>query len=1557
MSSPSKIKYPGIAVTTNGNQLVALYTESRLAEAGVFYPITPSTEMGENFEFSYARGELNVFGDAKIAIETEGEHAAQGGAIAISLTGKRTVNFTAGQGIIYGLEQYYHAAHKCSSMVLEVATRALTKHALNVHCGHDDIYAALDTGWIITMGKDAQQAADQALILRKVCEKALIPGINCQDGFLTSHLERTFKMAESDLIREFLGKPDDIIDSPTEAQKEIFGPKRRRIPEFINLKRPAVLGTVQNQEHYMQGVAAWRNHFAEPVLPMLEEAYEEFAQLTGRSYGLISEYKTEDAETVFIALGSAAENIEAGVDYLRESTGEKVGAIHINVIRPFPQKAIIEALRGIKNVIVLERSDEPFSTDNPLTRDISSALQKANRNAVSTEYPDIPALEVGQTPRIFSGGYGMGSRDFRPEGILGAYEFATGKTSRTDGKKASDGENFFFVGIDHPYSVVSEQTPSLLPKGAIAIRFHSIGGWGAITTGKNLGEIFGKLGDYLGQESQSPVEGLHVSANPKYGSEKKGAPTNYFLVVSPERIRVNCDLHHVNTVICCDPKAFTHTNPLQGLQQNGVFLWENAEKDPAKVWQMIPPHHRKEIIEKNIHIYALSGFEIAAAATDREDLKYRMQGNAFLGAFFKTSPFCRDHNISEEQLLELVSAQYEKKFGKFGEAVVESNINVMKAGFESIHPIATGDIDAPDLSAMRSEVLEPLCGFEANFGSDDQLAYDLITSKKSYSAEFRAGLGYNQPATALMATGSMAAGTGAEASKYVARQQKPVWDPDRCTQCMKCIAVCPDTALPNTAQEIATILRTVFKSYLADPDIQAKLLANIEPLETSIRTTLSEQAALKTGAAPFAQIASEATGEKLRQISSASEEKINETIETISRVFETIPFAYAKTNQIFRGVERKQPGKGGLFSIFVSDLCKGCGECVVECGDTMAIKMVDETPEINAMHLSGNRFFDLLPETPKQYLGLFDADNIEESKAAVLQNHLMIKKNYNVLTSGDGACAGCGEKTILHAITSITEAYMRPLYHAKANRLRQTAETLAQEGIQLLRKKAQADPQSYKVFRRSIFHLLMGQGRETAELTDKALEQNPEITEAELVDALVSVLKQDAFNHKDLQVIEDTAPDGMCTMAMTASTGCNTVYGSTHPFNPHTYPWMNSLFQDGTTIGWLTAESFINLHAKRSVIPERLAQWVLSEASESFTESHYWKYTHFDESLMTDKEIAELPKVWCIGGDGAFGDIGFQNLSKVVMQNRPNVKICLLDTQVYSNTGGQNSESSPMPGGFDMNQFGKGSQGKLSEKKEVAEILISGHGSPFVAQVSMANSANLYKTILDGLLYRGVAFIQSYTACMTEHGIADSQSTRAAQMIRDCRGMPEFIFAPSQGEVYQECLNIKANPHPGRDWWQKNDKASKTKYAYTVVHWAVTEARFRRHWEKITVEQSEKMTPLEDIILRISQQDIVHRRFLDPDHRAFIPEKGVYTSIETGTEKMQPIVISRQMVLFCIERRKNWRMLQSKAGIANSDYAVQRELLKQFSEGTISKEEFMSSQIQTHAERIAEQLK
>ncbi len=1546
--------YPGIRVTANGNQLVSYHTETRVADAGVFYPITPSTEGGELFQQSFAEGRLNVFGRSTIAVEAEGEHAAQGGAIAHSVCGKRVVNFTSGQGVVYGIEQYYHAPGKCSTMVLEVAARALTKHALNVHCGHDDIYGALDTGWIMVFGKDAQQAADQALILRRVAEQSLTPGMNIQDGFLTSHLERTFYKHESELIREFLGAPDDIIACPTESQRVLFGPTRRRVPAMIDLTNPVLLGPVQNQEHYMQGVVARRNNFTEPILQFLEEAYQEFGRLTGRYYGLVTQYKTGDADTVFVSLGSAAENIEAAVDYLRERRGATVGSIHLNVIRPFPEAAVVKALAGKKNVIILERTDEPMAGDNPMGRDIRTALNKALQKEKG-----LPAMTADQMPRLFSGVYGLGSRDFRPEHTLGAYEFATGSRARKDGKRAADGVSFMVLGVDHPYEVKSDETPSLLPGGSIAVRFHSIGGWGAITTGKNLGAIIGDFNDFLYERDKvvddlgNPKEIIHISANPKYGSEKKGAPTAYFMVAAPERVRMNCDLRHVTVVLCCDPKAFTHTNPLDGMAEGGALVWE-SEETGEHAWERLPMWARKQIIDKKIRVFTLPGFQIARNATDRADLQLRMQGNAFLGAFFAVSPLLKEFRISQEQFREVVHTQYMKKFGRLGDAVVKSNMEVMTQGFERVQEIRIGELEAPDHSTLRGQALLPIVGGNGNgdgCGSgcrshpipEVQADRTPLSRIATFDAEFRSTYGYNQPSSPLAALGVVAAGTGDTASKYVARRETPLFIPENCTQCMECIAVCPDTALPNCSQDLETILRTAAANYVTDASERQKMLRLMPEIEKRTRDLM--RAGLTESPPPLLpQIIRKVTNE----VGGFSPEARRQFFEVIDKV----PMAYQKTNAIFATPEKKSPGGGGVFSIFVSDLCKGCAACVTACGEHQALRMVQETEEVNAEHETGTAFLDLLPDTPQKYLGLYNDARPQDSKTATLRNMLMVRRNYDALVSGDGACAGCGEKSVLRAIAAVTEAYMRPLYHAKADRLRAKADQLEALGVLKLTALRERSQEEYDLLRQAVAHLLMGLGGEDETDTTARIAAHGSISDHDLVNALTSVMRQEAFNHKNLQAIDGRLANGMSVMAMAAHTGCNTVYGSTPPNNPHPYPWMNSLFQDGITVGWLLGESFIVDHGRRSVVPERIADALLNRDQDVISPREYYEYVHFSDAVMTDQEVLELPKVWVVGGDGGMGDIGYQNTSKVVLQNRPNVKALMLDTQVYSNTGGQNSDSTPMLGGSDMNVFGEATQGKNTEKKTVAETFLAGHGSPFVAQISIANAPKLYRAILDGLEYRGTAFLQCFTTCQPEHGVGDDMALTQAQRVRDSRGAPEFVFNPRLGETYPEALDLKGNPSIEMDWYETKLKSTNQPYRYTVAHWCASEARFRNHLKKIKKDDAAKLIPLENMLVRITQQDSVYRRYLVRAHRSYVPDFGVYIRLQGSNGDVEYRSISRHLVLFCVERRKAWRMLQSKAGIENREYKAQRSILADVDAGRISQEELFARAEELLKERV-----
>jgi pyruvate-ferredoxin/flavodoxin oxidoreductase len=693
-------KYPGVRAAMDGNT-AAIMCERESTDGAGAYPITPSTQMGEYWAEAAAAGHVNISGRPLIFIEPEGEHAAAAVTAGLSMTGLRATNFSSGQGIAYMHESLYAAVGKRLTYVLNIGCRAMTKASLNVHAGHDDYHCVDDTGFFQMMAKNAQHVADLNIISHRIAELALTPGIIGQDGFLTTHLIESLMLPERDLIAEYLGRPEDIIDTPTPAQKIIYGDKRRRIPELWTVDDPVLAGPVQNQDSYMQSVAAQRPYFFDHIRSLTDDAFEAFYQLTGRRYERVMGYRTEDADYLIFGQGSLIPTAEAVADYLREKRGVKVGVVNLVMFRPFPGDLIGKLLKGKKGVAVLERTDQPLAADLPLMREIRAVLNKCLENGRSRNgaiYPELASYRsLDDLPELYSGSFGLGSRDLQPEGVVAAIEnmLPEGKHKRLfylsidfiRKSMMSPKQEIYQQAVMDAYPDVAElalrgsENPNLMPKDSITVRMHSVGGWGAITTGKNLAMTLYEL------------LGYHVKANPKYGSEKKGQPTSYYLSAAPEPIRINCEYHYVDVVLSPDPNVFGHTNAIYGLKQGGVLVMQSDAATPEDFWASIPQRYRKQIVENEIRVFFLDAFRIARDEATDAELQLRMQGIAFQGAFFATSPLLQKHGLSESKLLDAIRDQLQHKFGSKGARVVEDNMRVVRRGFEEIQEVTDKHLD------------------------------------------------------------------------------------------------------------------------------------------------------------------------------------------------------------------------------------------------------------------------------------------------------------------------------------------------------------------------------------------------------------------------------------------------------------------------------------------------------------------------------------------------------------------------------------------------------------------------------------------------------------------------------------------------------------------------------------------------------------------------------------------------------------------------------------------------------------------------------------------------
>ncbi len=601
--SPTAFPFPGIAATADGSEAV-VWVETNISQGACAYPITPSTNMGGGYQLAVANGQRNLWGEPLAFLELESEHSSASTCEGFALAGGRVANFTSGQGLILMKEVLYVIAGKRLPVVFHIGARALTSQGLNIHAGHDDVMGVADCGWGMLFARNVQEAADLALIARRIAEESETPFFNIQDGFLTTHTIESLRLPELELMKQFVGDPNS----------------KHRLRNLMHPGHPIMSGVVQNQDSYMKGRIAQR-YFYDRIPSVVRRAMDEFYSLTGRRYAMIDGYGLDDAEQVLVGMGSLVETATATARYLREKQGVKAGTLNISCFRPFPGAEIVAALKGAKAICVMERMDNPMAQSNPLTAEIKAAFSDALSGA-----PGYPKLN--RMPLIYSAAAGLGSRDVRPGDFVAAYKHLARQAD----------QRFFVLGIEHELSLVAEAEPDVRPKGAFSMRGHSVGGYGSVTTNKVIATIVGDL------------FGLRVQAYPMYGSEKKGLPTTYFLTAAEEPIRAHAELQHVDFVPLNNVNAFNLGNPLHGLVAGGTVFVQHPSKDPAAVWQSIPAAARDFISRHQIHVLALDAIKVAQEVTTHPQLTQRMQGIVLLGIFLKAAPFIGERGLTDDEL-------------------------------------------------------------------------------------------------------------------------------------------------------------------------------------------------------------------------------------------------------------------------------------------------------------------------------------------------------------------------------------------------------------------------------------------------------------------------------------------------------------------------------------------------------------------------------------------------------------------------------------------------------------------------------------------------------------------------------------------------------------------------------------------------------------------------------------------------------------------------------------------------------------------------------------------
>ena len=707
--------------TMDGNHAAA-HASYAYSDVAAIYPITPSSVMAEATDEWATQGRKNIFGQEVQVTEMQSEAGAAGAVHGSLAAGALTTTYTASQGLLLMIPNLYKIAGEQLPGVINVSARALASHALSIFGDHSDVMACRQTGCAMLCESSVQEVMDLTPVAHLAAIKGKVPFINFFDGFRTSHeiqkietwdYEDLKDMADMDAIQAFRD-------------------------HALNPNHPCQRGSAQNPDIFFQAREAC-NPFYDALPAVVQEYMDKVNEKIGTDYKLFNYYGAEDAEHIIIAMGSVNDTIEETIDYLA-AAGKKVGVVKVRLYRPFCAQALIDAIPdSVKQISVLDRTKEPGALGEPLYLDVVAALK-------DSKFKDV---------KIFTGRYGLGSKDTTPAQIVAVYENTT--------------KEKFTIGIVDDVTNLSLETGAPIvttPEGTTNCKFWGLGADGTVGANKNSIKIIGDNTD------------MYAQAYFDYDSKKSGGVTMSHLRFGKKPIKSTYLIHKANFVACHNPSYVNKYNMVQELVDGGTFLL-NCAWDMEGLEKHLPGQVKAFIANHDIKFYTIDGVKIGI-----ETGMGPTRINTILqSAFFKLTGI-----IPEEQAIELMKAAAKATYGRKGDDVVQKNWAAIDAGAKQVVEVKVPESwkDAED---------EGLFMAHATHGAQE--AQDFVNN---IQCKINAQEGNTLPVSAFTeyVDGTTPSGTAAYEKRGIA-VNVPVWQPENCIQCNRCAYVCPHAAIRPVA--------------------------------------------------------------------------------------------------------------------------------------------------------------------------------------------------------------------------------------------------------------------------------------------------------------------------------------------------------------------------------------------------------------------------------------------------------------------------------------------------------------------------------------------------------------------------------------------------------------------------------------------------------------------------------------------------------------------------------------------------------------------------------------
>ena len=731
--------------TMDGNHAAA-HASYAFSDVAAIYPITPSSVMAEATDEWATQGRKNIFGQEVQVTEMQSEAGAAGAVHGSLAAGALTTTYTASQGLLLMIPNLYKIAGEQLPGVINVSARALASHALCIFGDHSDVMACRQTGCAMLCESSVQEVMDLTPVAHLAAIKGKVPFINFFDGFRTSH--------EIQKIETW-----DYEDLKDMADMDAIAEFRNRA---LNPNHPCQRGSAQNPDIFFQAREAC-NPYYDALPAVVQEYMDKVNEKIGTDYKLFNYYGAADAEHIIVAMGSVNDTIEETIDYLM-AAGKKVGVVKVRLYRPFCAQALIDAIPDtVKQISVLDRTKEPGALGEPLYLDVVAALR-------DSKFSDV---------KIFTGRYGLGSKDTTPAQIVAVYE-------NTEKEK-------FTIGIVDDVTNLSLETGAPLvttPEGTTNCKFWGLGADGTVGANKNSIKIIGDNTD------------MYAQAYFDYDSKKSGGVTMSHLRFGKKPIKSTYLIHKANFVACHNPSYVNKYNMVQELVDGGTFLL-NCAWDMEGLEKHLPGQVKAFIANHNIKFYTIAGVKIGI-----ETGMGPTRINTILqSAFFKLTGI-----IPEEQAIELMKAAAKATYGRKGDDVVKKNWAAIDAGAKQVV-----EVQVPE--SWKNAEDEGLFMSHASHGAQE--AQDFVNN---IQCKINAQEGNSLPVSAFKdyVDGTTPSGTAAYEKRGIA-VNVPVWVPDNCIQCNRCAYVCPHAAIrpvamtadetANAPEGIKTLPLTGMKDY------------------------------------------------------------------------------------------------------------------------------------------------------------------------------------------------------------------------------------------------------------------------------------------------------------------------------------------------------------------------------------------------------------------------------------------------------------------------------------------------------------------------------------------------------------------------------------------------------------------------------------------------------------------------------------------------------------------------------------------------------------------------